>query len=206
MSLVSVATLKTYLPEISGTAADTDLSTLLDRTEGIIAQYLGFPSLPDESDKYLSFKLVASDYTLHLDGPMFTDRSVLQLPIRPINSIASVHSDPNLVYGSDTAIDATEYILDKALGRLILKPQVATNGFDTAFRAIKVVCNAGYTTTTNKLEHAVCVYASQLHRQKSSQGKESSGQRGSSVKYSPKSMPFEVKEILYSIRSSSMVM
>tara|TARA_Y100000593_G_C4275158_1_gene319635 strand:- start:375 stop:992 length:618 start_codon:yes stop_codon:yes gene_type:complete len=205
MSLVSVATLKTYLPEISGVAADTELSALLDRTESIISKYLGFPEIEAESGAFVNY-LTAQNYTFYIDGPMFTDRSVLQLPVTPINSIASIHSDPNLVYGSSTLIESSEYILDNKLGRAIIKPNVATNGFNTAFRAIKVVCNAGYTSAPDALEHAVCVYASQLHRNKSSQGKDSAGQRGSSVKYSSKDLPFEVKQILWTMRSSSMVL
>ena len=202
MSLVSVATLKTYLPEISGSTADTELSALLDRTEAVISAYLGFP-IYDGGTLHV---LTAQTYTLYLDGPMYTDNSVLQLPIRPISSITSVHSDPNLVYGTAHVIDSDEYILDKQLGRLILKPNTATNGFDTAFRAIKVVCSAGYTSANDELEHAVCVYASQLHRNKSAQGKDSSSQRGSTIKYSSKDMPFEVRQLLWPLQSSTMML
>ena len=202
MSLVSVATLKTYLPEISGSTADTELSALLDRTEAVISAYLGFP-IYDGGSLHV---LTAQTYTLYLDGPMYTDNSVLQLPIRPIASITSVHSDPNLVYGTAHVIDSDEYILDKQLGRLILKPNTATNGFDTAFRAIKVVCSAGYTSANDELEHAICVYASQLHRNKSAQGKDSSSQRGSTIKYSSKDMPFEVRQLLWPLQSSTMML
>jgi uncharacterized phiE125 gp8 family phage protein len=202
MSLVSVATLKTYLPEISGSTADTELSALLDRTEAVISAYLGFPIY----DGGALHVLTTQTYTLYLDGPMYTDNSVLQLPIRPIVSITSVHSDPNLVYGTAHVIDSDEYILDKQLGRLILKPNTATNGFDTAFRAIKVVCSAGYTSANDELEHAICVYASQLHRNKSAQGKDSSSQRGSTIKYSSKDMPFEVRQLLWPLQSSTMML
>ena len=202
MSLVSVATLKSYLPEISGSTADTELTALLDRTEAVISAYLGFP-IYDGGSLHV---LTTQTYTLYLDGPMYTDNSVLQLPIRPIASITSVHSDPNLVYGAAHVIDSDEYILDKQLGRLILKPNTATNGFDTAFRAIKVVCSAGYTSANDELEHAICVYASQLHRNKSAQGKDSSSQRGSTIKYSSKDMPFEVRQLLWPLQSSTMML
>ena len=46
MSLVTVATLREYLPEIaSNTEIDTELGNLLDRVEKGIANYLGFPWL-----------------------------------------------------------------------------------------------------------------------------------------------------------------
>ena len=204
MSLVSVATLKTYLPEISGSTADTELSALLDGTEAVISAYLGFP-IYDGGSLHV---LTTQTYTLYLDGPMYTDNSVLQLPIKPISSITSVHSDPNLVYGAAHVIDSDEYILDKQLGRLILKPNTATNGFDTAYRAIKVVCVAGFgdAAVRDELEHAVCVYASQLHRNKSAQGKDSSSQRGSTIKYSSKDMPFEVRQLLWPLQSSTMML
>ena len=201
MSLVSVATLKTYLPEISGSSADTALDSILSHTESIIARFLGFPIY----DSGALAVLTAQTYTLYIDGPMFSDQSVLQLPILPIISITSIHSDPNLAYGSSTEITSAEYILDKQLARVILKPETATQGFDTAFRAIKVICSAGYVSAKDELSHAICVYASQLQRNKSSQGKESASQRGSTVQFSPKSMPFEVKELLWPLQSSTML-
>ena len=49
MSIVSVSTIKEYLPELAGsTGADTDLTALRDRVETAVARYLGFPA-PDGS-------------------------------------------------------------------------------------------------------------------------------------------------------------
>lgn len=195
MALVSVATLKEFLPEISGSSADTELTKMITRTESAIARYLGFPI----ADSGTTPALDQSTYTLYIDGPMHTDRNVLQLPIKPLVSIASVHSDPNLVYGSDTAIAADQYHTDLQNSRLILKPTVATNGFDRGYRNIKVVCSAGYSAANppDDLVQAICVWASQLQRNKSSQGKEQMTQRQATVKVSPKTMPQEIKELLY---------
>ena len=204
MPLVSVAKLKEYLPEISGSAADATLEDLIERTEAIISRYLGFPAI--EAGFSFNYFLTNKSYTLYLDGPMFTDPNVLQIPIRPIQAITSIHSDPNLVYGASTEITSDEYVLDKQNSRIILLPEKASIGFDTGYRYIKVVLNAGYSQTTDGLQHAICVYASQLHRNKTAQGKESLGQRGSSTKFSPKDMPYEVKQILNTYRSTSMVM
>ena len=44
MPLVTVDILKEYLPEVTGTGSDTELSNLLDRVESTIARWLGFPS------------------------------------------------------------------------------------------------------------------------------------------------------------------
>ena len=202
MSLVSVATLKNYLPEYTGTAQDTELGNLLNRIEADIARFLGFPIYDGGSSPALS----AQTYTLHIDNPMYSNKMVLQLPIKPLISVASVHADEEREYPASTEITSSEYVLDKDNARIILKYNVSTEGFVTAFRGNKVVCSAGYSSAPSDLEHAICVMASQLHRQKSSQGKESHGQRGASTTYSAKTMPKEVKEILYRIRSTAMVM
>ena len=203
MSLVSVATLKNYLPEITGTAADTELGNLLERTESDIARWLGFPVYNSGTTPVLT----QQTYTLFLDGPMYNNEIVLQLPIKPLVSITSIHSDADREYGSDTEITSSEYDLDLANARVILKTNVATEGFATAFRAIKIVCVAGYGDAHPlDLQHAICVFASQLHRNKTAQGKESTGQRGANVKFSPKTMPFEVKEILYPLRASAAIL
>lgn len=203
MSLVSVATLKNYLPEITGTAADTELGNLLDRAESDIARWLGFPIYDSGTTPVLS----QQTYTLYLDGPMYNNQVVLQLPIKPLVSVTTIHSDADREYGSNTEITSAEYVLDLQNARVILKTNVSTEGFATAFRAIKVVCVAGFGDSYPlDLQHAICVFASQLHRNKIAQGKESTGQRGGNVKFSPKTLPFEVKEILFPLRSSAMIL
>jgi len=203
MSLVSVATLKNYLPEYTGTAADTELGNLLERCESEIARFLGFPVYDSGSNPVLG----SQTYTLYIDEPMHSNQMVLQLPIKPLVSVTSVHADEEREYPSSTEITSSEYELDLQNARIILKYNVSTEGFVTAFRGNKVVCVAGFgDSVPADLEHAICVFASQLHRQKSYQGKQSHGQRGATTTYSPKVIPQEVKEILYPLRSSAMVM
>ena len=202
MGLVSVNTLKEYLPEVSGTGADTELTNLLARVESDIARWLGFTVYDGGTTPVLTDQT----YTLYLDGPEYNDSAILQLPVLPLVSVTSVHSDPDRVYGSSTEVTAAEYVTDLANSRLILKTNVSTEGFSTAFRAIKVVCVAGYTAAPADLEHAICVFCSQLHRAKISQGKARASQRGSSADFSTRSMPLEVREILYPLRSSSVIL
>lgn len=205
MALVSVANLKEYLPEISGTAADTELSNIIDRTEGLIARFLGFP-ISTVGAKYEA-SLESQAYTLYLDGPSFIDPYVLNLPIRPVTTITSIHSDPNQEYGGDTLVPASEYSLDIYLGRVYLSLTNSTKSFQRGRRAIKVVCNAGWTSATapDELMHCICIYASQLHRNKPAQGRENISQRTGSVSVSPKTMPLEVKEILFPMRAFGML-
>lgn len=199
MSMVTTTTLKTYLPEITGDAANVALGDLLNRVECAVARWLGWPAPSTTADAQLD----AVSYTFFLDGPTYSRHDVIRLPVRPVNSITSIHSDVNRQYGSDTLIDSTTYDLDKLNGLVILDPVNATDYFDNGYRAIKVVCNAGYQSSylPVDIEHAVCVWASQLHRNKATQGKDSITQRAATVSISPKKMPVEVKEILTRYRS-----
>ena len=202
MAMVSATTLKTYLPEITGSLADSDLNDLLERVECATARYFGWVKPDGANDP----QLLAATYTFYLNGPTFGNPSVLQIPIRPVNSITSIHSDPNRQYTDDTQISSDDFDLDSLLGQAILDPVNATDSFEYAFRAIKVVANCGYTTLPADLEHAICVWASQLHRNKATQGKESITQRAATVSISPKSMPPEVKEYLAPFRESRQIL
>ncbi len=202
MALVSAATLREYLPEIQGSDLDSDLNGLIGRVESAIARYLGF-TLPDAAT---SLTLDQSTYTLYLDGPMFNMSTVLQIPIRPISSISSIHSDPDLEYPATTEITSSQYQLDKNNARVVLNTD-STASFDRGYRNIKVVLSAGYSTSSPPadLVHAICVYCSSLQRAKSSQGNKSITQRNSTVTLSPRTMPDEVKEILRGFRNVSII-
>lgn len=205
MSLVSVSTFKEYLPEIgSATGADAELTSLLTRVQTYIARYLGFP-VPSASSDITT--LDASTYVLYLDSPLKSDRLVLQLPIKPIVSITSIYSDPDRKYESSSLLTLANIDIDKVNGRLIIKPTTST-AFDSGYRALKVTLVAGYATDSppTDLVHAICVWASQLHRSKQTQGKESITQGGQSVRLSTKVMPWEVKEILFRFRCPLLVM
>ena len=130
------------------------------------------------------------------------------MPIAPISSITSIHSDYSRKYGSDTLIDSSTYTFNKQFGKVFLDPNTATKTFDSGYRANKVVAVIGYTSLTapQDLDHAICVWVSQLHRNKTTQGKENISQGGSTVRVSPKRMPDEVKEILYPLRVPGLIL
>jgi len=198
MAMVTVSILQQYLPEITGTTANTDLEALLDRVEAATARYMGW----GKADNLASPRMLSATYTFYLDTPTLENPDVLQLPMRPVQSITSIHSDIDRQYGSDTLIDASTYSLDQYLGQVILNPVTATDYFDRGYRAIKVVCEAGFANNKlpSDLEHGICVWASQLHRNKATQGKDSITQRAATISISPKNMPLEVKEILAPFR------
>lgn len=198
MSLVSVDTLKEYLTEIGqNTGSDTELQNMLDRVEAVVAEYLGFPK-PSSSTS--TAQLSATTYTLYFDGPSHGDPTVLQLNIKPINSLTSVHSDVLRVYGSDTALTIGNIDIDSVNGRLIIRPS-KPDTFYKGYRANKVVCNAGYQTAPPALEHAICVLCSHLQRAKQSQGKETMALAGISINLSSRVIPEEAKQVLWQFRS-----
>lgn len=204
MALVSAATLREYIPEITGTDADTELNNLILRVESSVAKYLGFVP-PDSST---SATLDSSTYTAFLDGPFLFDSTVLQLPYKPVVSITSVHSDPELEYGSSTEIASSQYHLDKENARLILKSD-ATASFDTGYRYIKVVFVAGFDNSDppDDLVHAICLLASSLQRSKQGQGYQNINARNVTINFSPKtSLPKEVKELLVGYRNAQSIL
>lgn len=200
MAMVTVSTLKQYLPEITGNNANTDLESLLDRVEAATARYMGWR----KPKNLASPRMLSATYEFFLDGPTYEDPQVLQIPMRPVQAITSIHSDIDRQYGSDTLIDSSEYTLDQYEGRVIMDPIVATDIFERGYRAIKVVCEAGFANSTlpADLEHGICVWASQLHRNKATQGKDSITQRAATISISAKNMPPEIKEILAPFRES----
>lgn len=206
MALVTAAVLKQYLPEVTGTAADSDLTSLLARVESAIAVYLGFPIHKHGSTFKAS--LDTQTYTMYYDGPSYGNSKVLNLNVSPVHSVTSIHSDLDQKYNSDTLIAASEYTLDETGGKIWLKPTEYTTPFDTGPRAIKAVFSAGYTTANapEDLIHAICVWASQLQRAKSTQGRNSISQRGGSVSVSSYDMPIEVKQILNFYRNSGSIL
>ena len=207
MSLVTNTILKTYMPELAqGTGADSELTALLNRVEVAIARYLGFPFIYDGA--VYKNSLEVETYTLYYDGPSLGNSLMLDLRLKPVHSITSIHSDPYQEYGADTLIDSESYNLDNVKGEVRLKPKTAIDVFDKGDRAIKVVCTAGYTSASlpPELEHAICVWASQLQRNKQNQGRETVSQRGGATNLSPKTMPLEVKEYLKPYRLSGTIL
>ena len=200
MSLVNASVLREYLPEVQGTGLDVTLTSLISRVEEMIARWLGFPGISPVLDE--------ATLTLFIDGPISTNSNLLQLPVKPLVSVASVHSDANLVFESSTEIATGNLILDLELSQLIIKPTASSRGFVSAHRGNKVVANFGYSTGSppDDLVHAICVWASQLQRQKQTLGKLSIGQRGNSLTPAKPQMPEEVKEILRPFRSPSVLM
>ena len=138
MAIVGLSTVKEYLPELSGTGADAALTSLITRVESAVARYLGFPAY----DSSLKTELDQNTYTLYVDGPTSYDFFTLQLPIAPIVSITSIHTDANRVYGSGTLIDSSHYTYDAQLGRIYVDQNTTNRNFVSAYRGNKIIITA----------------------------------------------------------------
>jgi len=197
-SLVSAATAREYLPELTGATADATLDNVIARVESAFAVFLGFPKADSGA-----FRLDQGTYTLYLDGPMWDNREVIALPVRPLVSVASLHSDVDRAYGSSTLIAASEYELDLPNARIIQKPNTATTAYDRGFRALKVVCDAGFSTGSPPAElvHAICLQTALIFRNRSNIGRETISQQGSSVKVLSMDFHADVRRILYPLRA-----
>ena len=203
MALVSASNVRDYLPELSSTGADSVIVSIISRVEGAISRLLGFPNT-DAGTQTLDL----STYTIYVDRPMISDQLILQLPIKPIGAITSVHSDVNRVYGSDTTIASGDYVVDTQLGRIILKPDSYSRAFENGYRANKVVLTAGYATGSPppSLAHAICIQSALIYRNKATIGRSSINQRETTVKVYSVGIAPEVRELLYPFRASSMIL
>ena len=172
---------------------------MIARVETAIARFIGFP-VPDSGQ---STTLDSVAYTFFLDGPSSWSNRVLQLPIFPVTAVTNVYVDSLRVYGSSTIVASSEYDLDIQPGILILK-ETSSKTWDKGYRYIKAQVTAGWSPAPRDLEQAICVMASMAQRNKANAGKDSIDVRGSKITLSARTMPQEVKEVLYPLRSSSM--
>ena len=201
MALVTAANVKDYIPELSGTGADSVLTTIIGRVETQFARFLGLP----RADSGI-YTLDSTTYTVYIDGPMYGDPDVLELPVRPVSAVASVHSDVDRAYGSDKLIAASQYELDTIYARVILKPDTATQTFESGFRANKVVCTGGFSAAPDDLAHAICYQCALIFRARPNIGSDSISQRQASIKLKRVLIEDEVKEILFDYRPAGVVL
>lgn len=178
---------------MAGSDSDTELQNILDRVESAIAGYIGFPRFLSSGN--VQPVLEDQTYTLYIDNSLPDLPYVLPLPIRPVVSVTSWHSDVDRLYGSDTLVPSDDYDLDKENGRIIIK-STSGEAIEQGYRANKVVIVAGFENPPDDLEHAICVYGAHLQRAKSSQGKKSTTQRNVTIALSDRTMPQEVKDLV----------
>ena len=128
-----------------------------------VKEYLDVPSAEPGDDAFLNRLVSAADALIKkycgrvIEGADITEyhsavsgQTELTLVEYPVNSIASIHDDPDRTYDAATLIDVDEYVYNAASGIVTLDGASFGAGIDN----VKVVYNAGYATVPADLEQA----------------------------------------------------
>ncbi|MCK9324719.1 MAG: hypothetical protein M0P69_04405 [Bacteroidales bacterium] len=136
--------LTTYANVKEALGGDDSIDNDEDMIDNLIAR------VSDEVEDYCRRSFHAADYTEYYDGD---NTDVLLMRNYPVNSVTSIHDDTDRVFGSDTAIDSGDIIIEathKDKDRIRLDDDFFSKGVQN----IKVVYNAGYSTIPTDLERA----------------------------------------------------
>lgn len=196
MALMTASQARLYIPALSGSAADSDLDSLIGRLGRVFAYYLGFP--PNTGGNNPS--LETTTYTQTFDGP---GGVTLKLPVVPIQSVTSIHDDPDREYGAADLVAASDYEVDLQKGLVILKPTSVHGNWSTAYRAVRVVYVAGYATTPGAIVHAGGLQIAHWWTARNHIGKTNISQGGGSASLKTLELLPEVKEALAPYRMPS---
>jgi hypothetical protein len=185
-----------YMPKLTGDAKDAVLTDIIARVESALAAWCGWP--PSTSSGSPTFE--TATYTIYLDGPREGYPMEIQLPVCPVQSITTVHDDPDWGYSSTYLVASGDYVLDEDNGRVLLTPS-SGESWSTSRRAIKAVFVAGWTTAPADLEHALCLAVAHVWSVIPRQGKQSATAQGRTDAYSPETWPSIVRQAMSRFRA-----
>lgn len=151
MALVTATEARIHIPELSGTAEDTNLDTLIARVEEACAEWCGYPPASAGGTPTMA----SASRVRYLDGPGGRE---LVIDVWPITAIASIYDDAAWTWAASSLVDSGDYaILDGSTG-LVLLTETATHGtWNHARRSIKATVTAGYTSAPPALKLAICL-------------------------------------------------
>lgn len=138
MALITASVVRARLPGLTSDD-DTELGLIITSADTMLATYLGFPP----ASALVAPTCTVATYTEYLDGPSMKDPTRLDLRVRPVASITTIHDDTLRAYGADTLVSSGEYFLDGDEGRVFLS-ETGSHAWSTYRRAIKVVYTAGW--------------------------------------------------------------
>lgn len=178
--LTTLANAKEFLKvPVSETADDAILNRIISAADAFVKNYCRRVIEAADLTEYHSTK---------------KGQVVLMLDEYPVNSVTSLHDDTERVYGTDTLIATTDYIVDKAEGIIRLDGIY----FYAGLQNVQVVYNAGYSTVPADLEQAALELVAQKYHayDKIRQGIESRSFDGESVRFFLGEMLKETKAVL----------
>ncbi|MCK5495826.1 MAG: hypothetical protein KAI80_05400 [Hyphomicrobiaceae bacterium] len=195
MALLTAAEARLLIPQL--TNDDANLTTMIDRAEGAIASWCRWPK-PDGVGRPM---LEQSTYTFYLNGPAFADFLRLDLPMRPVQSITSIHDDPDRDYGAGELVPASDYDLDADAGEVFLRPE-SSHGWSRARRAIRVVGVFGLNEADDveDIKQAIAMLVKHWWDLRHTQGVASATQAGQSQTRREEPLPAAVRQLAGRLR------
>ena len=189
MALLTSTEAKAIKPDLSGSAQDTLIDTLIGRADEVLATWCGYPVY----DSSTIPSLTQQTYTQYLDGPTWEDSKVLAVPFFPLGTITSIHDDPtDRTYGAATLVDSSDYDVDTYRGLVILTQSSVQGFWSKGFRAQKIVTQAGWATVPEALKHAGAELVWHWYRLMRERGKQSVSVGGGSTGLRTESIPDHV--------------
>ena len=192
MALITAAEAREHL-HITGTDEDALLTILIGVAGEAMARFCRYPAASAGAAPTME----STSYTQRIDGPGGRD---LTFPVWPLTAISSIYDDPTLDY-SDAAylVASADYaIIDGSEGLIRLASTSSWGNWSTGIQHIEVQATAGYATPREDLKYACRVAVRKLWDLRSTQGKESVSQRGTSTTYSePAWLPIETQMALW---------
>ena len=195
MALITASEARQYIPGLGGTTDDAQITALVSAFDSAMAAYCGYPAY-DSAGTVHTFE--DQTYTLYMpddDISISDDAQTLYVP-RPLASVTSVYEDEEWDYAAASEVASTNWVLDRASGRIILKPSSTHGLWSTERRALKVTVICGFATVPEDLKLAAKLLVGHWYQLKSRHGKQSLSGMNAQESLRPETWPEAVLQIL----------
>jgi len=195
MALITAVQARLHIPSLTGDTRDADLDVIIARVVAALASWCGWP--PAVYSGSPSFE--TATYTVYLDGPVDDAVREIQLPVCPVQSITTIHDDPDWGYSSTYLVASGDYTLEEESGRVLLNP-TSGEAWSASRRSIKAVFIAGWDTAPDDLALALCLGVKHVWDLMPRQGKESTTAQGKTDSYRVENWPAVIRQLMTRFR------